>query len=117
MFENFIFPFFIGFLIVIIPIALYGLFYFFLLLTLGAWDNFEKADSLRKKAINLILFFVIQLIIIINSYYFIGTEFLDSLDVNSKQVLSSYCGFVIFLILTRKTFGHKILKAKILSEE
>ena len=117
MFENYILPFFSGFFIIIIPLILYGLFYLFLLLTLGTWANFEKAESLKNKAIFLFFFFMIQFIIIINLYYLIGPEILDSLDLNAKQMISCYCGFVISIIATRENFGHKILKANILGDE
>lgn len=118
MFDNFIFPFICGFFVIIIPLALYVAFYLFLLLTLGVWHNFEKAESLKKRAISLFFFFMIQCIIIFNANYFlISPELLERQDLNSKQVLSCYCGFVVIIILTRKTFGNKILKANILGDK
>lgn len=117
MFDNYILPFLSGFIIVIIPLILFCLFILFLVLTLGAWNNFEKADSLKNRAMYLFFFFMIQLIIIVNLNELIGPEILDSLDLNSEQMISCYCGFVVFIVITRKKFGRKILDATVNTKE
>lgn len=116
MLDNYILPFLGGLFIVLIPIALYSFFYFFLLITLGTWNIIEKADSLKKTVGGILAFVFAQLAIIINVKHFVSPDILNGFDVNSSQIISCYLGFVVFIITTRKQFGQKILKSQILKE-
>lgn len=56
MIENYLLPFCIGFLIIIIPIIIWAIFCGYLYVTLGSWSLVEDAESFKKRAIHLIMF-------------------------------------------------------------
>ena len=105
MIENYLLPFFAGFIILFIPLLLLALFIVYYGISRGLWYLIISKESFKAKLLPILFFLLCHSAIPYSLTLLpIVEQFMDEMEINFQQLFSFYWGFLVFILSTNQTF-------------